>query len=132
MWRYHTNKQAALSLKELRELAALSEGYSGSDVVVCCTEATMQILRELESCEHFRLVTIGNLPFMQACANDDVGAIQVNPKEMPPEIMLPRKMRLDDLVRAVNQNAPTKDSKLCEEIDAFHGTFAEPKNSSKN
>jgi SpoVK/Ycf46/Vps4 family AAA+-type ATPase len=38
----------------VQELAQLTDGYTGADIVCVCREAEMSVLRAVEKAEHFR------------------------------------------------------------------------------
>lgn len=51
--------KTSLKSEDYRELAKLSEGYSGSDITVAVQDALMQPVRKIQQATHFKPVSLG-------------------------------------------------------------------------
>jgi vacuolar protein-sorting-associated protein 4 len=92
---------------DLRELAQLTDGCTGADIVVACREAAMSAVRVVQQAEHFREDHENKL---RPCAADQPGAVKIRLLEMTQEqisrVQLSRVLP-DDLRRAVQQVRPS-------------------------
>jgi vacuolar protein-sorting-associated protein 4 len=106
---------------DVRELAQLTDGYTGADIVQVCREAGMPWVRAVQQAEYFRQDDENNL---RPCGPDDPGAVKVTLLEMtqeqiarlqPPPI-LPGELQL--AVQRIRPSIPPSDLKQFEDWTA--------------
>ena len=122
----------ALTQKDFRTLAELSEGYSGSDISIAVQDALMQPVRKIQMATHYKKVYISNfcspLPVLRTkclliergaqvmvgeeekltpCSPGDKGAMEMTWVDVEPENLLEPALMLKDFIKAVNGARPT-------------------------
>ncbi|KAK3385486.1 vacuolar protein sorting-associated protein VPS4 [Podospora didyma] len=84
----------ALKSDDFRELAAASEGYSGSDVSIVVQDALMSSIRKIQQATHFK----------KAC---DPDAIEMSWEDVPSEALLEPFVDKKDFIKAIKSSRPT-------------------------
>jgi vacuolar protein-sorting-associated protein 4 len=105
-----------LSGADLRSLAQLTEGYSGSDISIAVQDALMQPVRKIQTATHYKKVksevtdeegTTMQVEKMTPCSPGDAGAIETTWMEVDSEALLEPALTLKDFVKAIKSSRPT-------------------------
>jgi vacuolar protein-sorting-associated protein 4 len=89
---------------EMKELAIMTEGYSGSDIATLTQDAIFEPIRKCQSARFFKKVGKNFLP----CSPSDEGAFKMTLNEITqPELLIPPDVCKDDFVKALSKIKPT-------------------------
>jgi len=94
---------------------------SGSDLSVALNDALFQPIRELEHTEYFKLVkgeSHGH-SFMKACKKEETGATKIGLLSIPPEMVQPRDLSLEDVILALGKAPRTVLNEMVERYENF-------------
>ncbi|KAK9788117.1 putative Vacuolar protein sorting-associated protein 4 [Seiridium cardinale] len=104
-----------LKNEDYRELAKLSDGYSGSDIAIAVQDALMQPVRKIQQATHFKesLITItikvekdGEIK-VTPCSPGDKGAKEMTWADVEGEKLLEPLVDFKDFVKAIKGSRPT-------------------------
>jgi vacuolar protein-sorting-associated protein 4 len=119
------NTPCELSQHDYAKLAELSEGYSGSDIVIAVQDALMQPVRLIQTATHYKKVrTLGatlagchaNLPSQVTvegvekwtpCSPGDRGAVEKSWTEIESDELLEPPLKVKDFIKAIKASRPT-------------------------
>lgn len=90
--------------QQFRELAGMTNGYSGSDIAVCVRDALMQPVRKVQTATHFKKVADD---FLTPCSPGDPAAIEMSWEDVPGDKLLVPQVSYRDFLQAVNQIKPS-------------------------
>jgi vacuolar protein-sorting-associated protein 4 len=105
-----------LSGADLRSLAQLTEGYSGSDISIAVQDALMQPVRKIQTATHYKIVmapvtaedgTTTEVEKMTPCSPGAPGAIETTWMEVDSEALLEPALTAKDFVKAIKSSRPT-------------------------
>jgi vacuolar protein-sorting-associated protein 4 len=119
----------ALKPEDYRELAKISEGYSGSDISIVVQDALMQPVRKIQQATHFKKVRLSPLPFcsntptenilmnsqvmvdgkqkLTPCSPGDPDAIEMTWEQVASDELLEPVVEKKDFIRALKATRPT-------------------------
>jgi vacuolar protein-sorting-associated protein 4 len=89
---------------ELKEMAGLTEGYSGSDISTLTQDAIFEPIRRCQSARFFKKEEKWYVP----CSPSDDGAFKMSLNQIPePELLKPPDVCKDDFIKAMSKIKPT-------------------------
>lgn len=89
---------------EIKEMASLTEGYSGSDIATLTQDAIFEPVRRCQKVKFFRREGKYYMP----CSPSDDGAFKMTLNEIPePELLRPPDVCKDDFLKAMSKIKPT-------------------------
>ncbi|KOS37874.1 hypothetical protein ACN38_g11325 [Penicillium nordicum] len=92
---------------DYRQLADLSEGYSGSDISICVQDALMQPIRKIQGATHYKKVLDEGVEKLTPCSPGDAGAMEMNWLDVDADKLLEPALNLKDFIKAVKNSRPT-------------------------
>ena len=97
----------SLTPQDYKQLADMTEGYSGHDVAVCVKDALMQPVRKLQQATHFKDVTTGTQKKLMPCSPGDQGAVEMSWMDVEADELELPELGLKDFIRSVGTTRPT-------------------------
>eukprot|EP00112_Aurelia_sp_Birch-Aquarium-sp1_P005435 Seg1617.10 transcript_id=Seg1617.10/GoldUCD/mRNA.D3Y31 product="Vacuolar protein sorting-associated protein 4A" protein_id=Seg1617.10/GoldUCD/D3Y31 len=91
--------------EEWEKLLELSEGYSGSDLSTCVSDALFEPVRELESSVFWKWNSDGRT--VSPCRENEDGAVKIRFESIPADQVNPRPVEFKDLESALTKNHKT-------------------------
>ncbi|GAA5812319.1 Vacuolar protein sorting-associated protein 4 [Mucor flavus] len=108
------NTPCTLGQAEFKQLADLTDGYSGSDIAVLVRDALMQPIRKVQSATHFKSVVAPcrNNPgtvreYFTPCSPGDPDARVMNWMDIEGDQLLEPELTIQDFLKAVQSSRPT-------------------------
>lgn len=112
---------------DYRQLAEMSEGYSGSDISIAVQDALMQPIRKIQTATHYKKVcgipscfsksahqlifpvqvTVDGAERLTPCSPGDAGAMEMTWLNVEAEQLLEPPLVLKDFIKAVHNSRPT-------------------------
>ncbi|KAJ9485101.1 hypothetical protein VN97_g8244 [Penicillium thymicola] len=92
---------------DYRQLADLSEGYSGSDISICVQDALMQPIRKIQGATHYKKVLDEGVEKLTPCSPGDAGAMEMSWLDVDADKLLEPALNLKDFIKAVKNSRPT-------------------------
>ncbi|OGE53421.1 hypothetical protein PENARI_c008G12503 [Penicillium arizonense] len=92
---------------DYRQLADLSEGYSGSDISIAVQDALMQPIRKIQGATHYKKVLVEGAEKLTPCSPGDAGAVEMSWLNVDAEKLLEPPLVLKDFIKAVKNSRPT-------------------------
>ncbi|KAJ5487023.1 hypothetical protein N7530_001323 [Penicillium desertorum] len=92
---------------DYRQLADLSEGYSGSDISISVQDALMQPIRKIQGATHYKKVLDEGVEKLTPCSPGDPGAMEMTWLDVDAEKLLEPPLVLKDFIKAVKNSRPT-------------------------
>ncbi|CAG2058891.1 unnamed protein product [Timema podura] len=117
--------------RDLRELAKLTDMYSGADINILVRDATMQPIRKILAATHFRRVT-GRCPvnpsvilddLLTPCRSKSPDAIPMDWQQVPSDKLVEPLVTMDDMRRALVSSKPTVTAQDLRRYDTFQSSF---------
>ncbi|KAJ4419503.1 Vacuolar protein sorting-associated protein 4 [Gnomoniopsis sp. IMI 355080] len=99
--------KTSLKSEDYRELAKLSEGYSGSDITVAVQDALMQPVRKIQQATHFKPVMADGQRRVTPCSPGEPDAIEMGWEAVNSEELLEPIVDFKDFVKSVKASRPT-------------------------
>ncbi|KAJ5294095.1 hypothetical protein PENANT_c009G01846 [Penicillium antarcticum] len=96
-----------MSQADYRQLADLSEGYSGSDISIAVQDALMQPIRKIQGATHYKKVLVEGEEKLTPCSPGDAGAMEMSWLNVDAEKLLEPPLVLKDFIKAVKNSRPT-------------------------
>ena len=91
--------------EEWDKLLQLSEGYSGSDLSTCVSDALFEPVRELENSVFWKWNSDGRT--VSPCRENEDGAVKIRFESIPADQVNPRPVEFKDLKSALKKNHKT-------------------------
>jgi vacuolar protein-sorting-associated protein 4 len=111
-----------LNEQDYKDLAQMTEGYSGSDIATLTQDAIFEPIRKCQMARYFKKVGKNYLP----CSPSDIGAFKMNMNEIPePELLLPPDVCKDDFVKAMSKIKPTVSQNDLKRQEEFTSEFGQ-------
>ncbi|KAJ5861494.1 uncharacterized protein N7529_008804 [Penicillium soppii] len=92
---------------DYRQLADLSEGYSGSDISIAVQDALMQPIRKIQGATHYKKVLVEGAEKLTPCSPGDAGAVEMSWLNVEADQLLEPPLVLKDFIKAVKNSRPT-------------------------
>ncbi|KAJ5989361.1 Vacuolar protein sorting-associated protein 4 [Penicillium waksmanii] len=92
---------------DYKQLAEMSEGYSGSDISIAVQDALMQPIRKIQTATHYKKVTVEGEEKVTPCSPGDAGAVEMTWLSVEAEKLLEPPLVLKDFIKAVRNSRPT-------------------------
>ncbi|CAI7579650.1 unnamed protein product [Penicillium glandicola] len=92
---------------DYRQLADLSEGYSGSDISIAVQDALMQPIRKIQGATHYKKVLDEGVEKLTPCSPGDAGAAEMSWLDVDADKLLEPPLTLKDFIKAVKNSRPT-------------------------
>ncbi|KAJ5513998.1 ATPase AAA-type core [Penicillium fimorum] len=92
---------------DYRQLAELSEGYSGSDISIAVQDALMQPIRKIQGATHYKKVLVDDVEKVTPCSPGDAGAVEMSWLDIDADKLLEPPLTLKDFIKAVKNSRPT-------------------------
>ncbi|KUI60184.1 Vacuolar protein sorting-associated protein 4 [Cytospora mali] len=99
--------KTSLKPEDYRELAKLSEGYSGSDIAVAVQDALMQPVRKIQQATHFKPVMADGVKRVTPCSPGEPDAMEMTWEQVDTEELLEPIVDFKDFVKSVKSSRPT-------------------------
>ncbi|EEH17056.1 hypothetical protein PABG_07143 [Paracoccidioides brasiliensis Pb03] len=96
-----------LTNADYRQLAEMSEGYSGSDISVVVQDALMQPIRKIQTATHYKKVIADGQEKLTPCSPGDNGAMEMTWVDIESDKLLEPPLLLRDFVKALKSSRPT-------------------------
>jgi vacuolar protein-sorting-associated protein 4 len=104
------NTPCELSQADYRQLADLSEGYSGSDISIAVQDALMQPVRLIQTATHYKPVQVDGQTKWTPCSPGDPQAVEKSWTELDGDELLEPPLRVRDFIKAIKGSRPTVSS----------------------
>ncbi|KAG1452004.1 hypothetical protein G6F56_007932 [Rhizopus delemar] len=121
-----------LSATEYRQLADLTEGYSGSDIATLVRDALMQPIRKVQMATHFKWVEapLRQDPnqaarYLTPCSPGDKDAQEMTWVDIESEQLLEPELTIKDFLKAVQNTRPTVNQDDIEHQIKFTSDFGQ-------
>ncbi|KAI8372535.1 P-loop containing nucleoside triphosphate hydrolase protein [Choanephora cucurbitarum] len=108
------NTPCNLTQQDYRQLAEMTDGYSGSDIAVLVRDALMQPIRKVQSATHFKQVTAPSrtnpnvmTQYYTPCSPGDPNAKVMNWMDIDGEQLMEPELTVQDFLKAVKNSRPT-------------------------
>ncbi|KAJ5960544.1 ATPase AAA-type core [Penicillium vulpinum] len=92
---------------DYRQLADMSEGYSGSDISIAVQDALMQPIRKIQGATHYKKVLVEGEEKVTPCSPGDAGAVEMTWLDIEADKLLEPPLTLKDFIKAVKNSRPT-------------------------
>jgi len=90
--------------EDYKELASMTDGYSGSDISTLTQDAIFEPIRKCQMARFFKKEGKNYVP----CSPSDYGAFKMSLNEIPePELLYPPDVCKDDFIKAMSKIKPT-------------------------
>lgn len=122
------NTPCALTQKDFRTLAEMTDGYSGHDVAVSVRDALMQPIRKIQEATHFKPVVIDGQNRYTPCSPGDPEATELNWMELEDGTVLEPELTLKDFIKAVKSTRPTVNNDDITRHEDFTNDFGQEGN----
>lgn len=99
--------KTSLKSEDYRELAKLSEGYSGSDIAVAVQDALMQPVRKIQQATHFKKVELDGAARVTPCSPGEPDAIEMTWEQVDTDQLLEPIVDLKDFIKSIKSSRPT-------------------------
>ncbi|KLJ07909.1 vacuolar protein sorting-associated protein 4 [Blastomyces silverae] len=96
-----------LTNADYRQLAEMSEGYSGSDISVVVQDALMQPVRKIQTATHYKPVIVDGQEKLTPCSPGDNGATEMTWADIESDKLLEPPLLLRDFIKALKSSRPT-------------------------
>src|SRR5690606_41986543 len=97
-----------LTQSDIRKLASMTEGFSGSDISIVVQDALMQPLRLIQSATHYKPVrTPDGKEKWTPCSPGDPLAKEMSWMELEGDMLLEPTLGMKDFIKAVKNSKPT-------------------------
>ncbi|XP_065186532.1 uncharacterized protein LOC135817299 isoform X2 [Sycon ciliatum] len=113
----------ALRDSEWHLLAEQTVGYSGSDLDTCVADALMEPVRQLASSCFWHSTTDGSQ--LTPCEETDPGAMAKHLSDIPPSMVMPRPISVEDFLLSLQRNQPTVNRDDMLRFEEFTGSFGQ-------
>ncbi|ORY96153.1 Vps4 protein [Syncephalastrum racemosum] len=121
-----------LTQADFKQLADMTEGYSGSDIAILVRDALMQPIRKVQSATHFKWVTAparyesgATKQFLTPCSPGDPDAQEMTWMDIESDQLLEPDLTLHDFLKAVGSSRPTVNKADIEEHVKFTNDFGQ-------
>lgn len=116
-----------LQPEDYRQLAEMTEGYSGHDIAVVVKDALMQPVRKLQQATHFKETTPpgSSQRKLMPCSPGDKGAVEMSWMDVESDELDLPPLELKDFIRSVGSTRPTVNSKDLEKQIEFTNDFGQ-------
>ncbi|KAF2800823.1 vacuolar protein sorting-associated protein-like protein VPS4 [Melanomma pulvis-pyrius CBS 109.77] len=101
------NTPCELTLEDYRELAKLSDGYSGSDISIAVQDALMQPVRLIQTATHYKPITQDGIEKWTPCSPGDPQAKEMTWTDLDGDALAEPPLRVTDFKRAIKSSRPT-------------------------
>ncbi|KAI8641343.1 P-loop containing nucleoside triphosphate hydrolase protein [Parasitella parasitica] len=108
------NTPCTLSKQEFKQLASMTNGYSGSDIAVLVRDALMQPIRKLQMATHFKVITAPSRvnaettsQYFTPCPPEDPCAEVMSLMDIEADQLLEPELTVEDFLKAVESSRPT-------------------------
>ncbi|KAI9299635.1 Vps4 C terminal oligomerization domain-containing protein [Cunninghamella echinulata] len=104
----------SLTMADYKQLADMTEGYSGSDIAIIVRDALMQPIRKVQMATHFKWVNAPSRqapdqlsPHLTPCSPGDPSAKEMTWVDIEPDQLLEPELTIRDFLKAVQSSRPT-------------------------
>ncbi|CAO3619667.1 unnamed protein product [Cunninghamella echinulata] len=104
----------SLAMADYKQLADMTEGYSGSDIAIIVRDALMQPIRKVQMATHFKWVDAPSRqapdqlsPHLTPCSPGDPSATEMTWVDIEPDQLLEPELTIRDFLKAVQSSRPT-------------------------
>jgi len=94
----------SVTQQQFRELASMTEGYSGSDIAVVVRDALMQPVRKVQAATHFKRIGPASLT---PCSPGDPDAMEMTWENVPSDELVVPQVSFNDFLRAIRTTKPS-------------------------
>jgi vacuolar protein-sorting-associated protein 4 len=101
------NTPCELNQADYKQLADLSEGYSGSDISIAVQDALMQPVRLIQTATHYKPVEVDGTTKWTPCSPGDPSAQEKSWTDLNGDELLEPPLRVRDFVKAIKSSRPT-------------------------
>ncbi|KAL9982171.1 hypothetical protein ACROYT_G010982 [Oculina patagonica] len=107
---------ASLTTEDWCVLGQRTEGFSGSDLSNCTSDAMFEPIRELENTTNWKL---NEDLFYVPCPETDDKCMNSSMKDLPSGKIQPRPVKLDDFLKILSHNTSTVAKEELEKFEQF-------------
>ncbi|KAI9485286.1 MAG: skd1 protein [Benjaminiella poitrasii] len=126
------NTPCTLTQQDHKQLADMTDGYSGSDIAVLVRDALMQPIRRVQNATHFKPVTApsrtnpGTISqYFTPCSPGDPDAQVMNWMDIEGDQLLEPDLTIQDFLKAVKSSRPTVNEKDIKQHVSFTQDFGQ-------
>lgn len=112
-----------LNEKELGDFLDQTDGYSGSDIATCVSDALLEPIRELQETTHW--IWSGDKTFLTPSSSDVPEAIALRMNNIPHDKVQPRAVNFKDLTKSLCANRRTITPEELERYELFTQTYGQ-------
>ena len=117
-----------LTDEQLEDLAARTDGFSGSDISTLTQDAIFEPVRKCQMAEYFKKIPgVNGMPYNYIpCQPNEPGAMKMTMTELPDaKALLPPKVLYEDFREALKRNKATVNQKDLEQQEEFTRDFGQ-------
>ena len=117
-----------LTDEQMEDLAARTDGFSGSDISTLTQDAIFEPVRKCQNADFFKKIPGTNgMPWNYVpCNGNEPGAMRMKMTELPdPKALLPPKVIYEDFLEALKRNKATVNQKDLEQQEEFTRDFGQ-------
>ena len=115
--------QLELKEDELTDFLDQTEGYSGSDIRTCVSDALLEPIRELQEATHWKWSE--DKTSLTPCEGTDLNAVALRMNSIPREKVQPRCVNHSDLVKSLAANHSTISQEELQRYEDFTNTYGQ-------
>ncbi|XP_050438883.1 vacuolar protein sorting-associated protein 4-like [Adelges cooleyi] len=127
------NTYHRLTEKDLKQLAAKTEGYSGADISIVVRDALMQPVRKVQTATHFKKVSgrgrtnpkVRVNDLLTPCSPTSPGAIKMSFMDVPSDKLLEPAVTTNDMLRSLATSKPTVNEEDMQKLKKFTLDFGQ-------
>ncbi|XP_058127842.1 vacuolar protein sorting-associated protein 4-like [Anopheles ziemanni] len=134
MFKIHLGNTAhSLTEDNLRELAAKTEGFSGSDISIVVRDALMQPVRKVQTATHFKRIS-GPSPIdktticddlLKPCSPGEEGAIEMTWVDLPGDKLYEPPVTMNDMLKSLASTKASVNDEDMKKLDKFTEDFGQ-------
>ena len=113
--------QVSLTEKEWERVINRTEGFSGSDLATCASDALLEPVREIQNCKLWKWSE--DKTFLMPASEGEAGSIGLRLESIPKEKVQPRAIMFDDLMKALNANHRTVSQQELDRYNEFTESY---------
>jgi vacuolar protein-sorting-associated protein 4 len=117
-----------LTDEQMEDLAARTEGFSGSDISTLTQDAIFEPVRKCQSAEFFKKIPgVNGFQYNYVpCQPNEPGAMRMRMTEIPDaKALIPPKVIYEDFLEALKRNKATVNQKDLEQQEEFTREFGQ-------
>lgn len=116
-----------ISKENLKQLAQMTEGYSGADISIVVRDALMHPIRKIQTSTHFKKVKAPNSDeeLWEPCSPGANGAFEMTWMQVPGDKLSEPKVTYNDFIKAAKEVKPSVNQRDLQRHEEFTKEFGQ-------